>query len=123
MALFAWASVQRFRSGVVADHLVHVPNGGRRNVPEALRLKRMGVQKGFPDYVLFVAINGWHGLAVEMKRPALPGVERGRVQASQSDWLVRLAAQGYRSEVAYGWQEAARIISDYLGLRSCSSRT
>lgn len=47
--------------------IYHVPNGGSRNQLEAANLKRQGVKAGVPDLNLPVALNGFHGLYIEMK--------------------------------------------------------
>jgi len=36
----------------------HVPNGERRNIQTAVRLKRMGVKPGVSDYIIFVPSEG-----------------------------------------------------------------
>jgi hypothetical protein len=40
--------------------------------------------------------------------------EKGRVREEQKEWLDRLDKQGYRAVVAYGFDEAAQAIIDYL---------
>lgn len=47
--------------------IYHIPNGGSRNELEAANLKRQGVKAGVPDLTLPVALNGYHGLYIEMK--------------------------------------------------------
>jgi hypothetical protein len=60
--------------------------------------------KGDPDI-------GWryHGLWLELKRRS-----GGRVIPEQREWIHRLRGQGYRAEVARGWEEARDSILDYL---------
>lgn len=125
MALMAWAHVTRFRSMFVSDLLIHYPAGGKRNPREAARFKRMGVRPGIPDYFLHLPRGGWAGLWIELKRPAAPGIRKGRLSNEQDGQLAHLAGCGYRTEVAYGWQDAARHITDYLGLPGalCGSST
>lgn len=125
MALMAWAAVTRWRKMSVAELLIHIPNGGKRNRREAARLRRMGVRAGIPDYFLHLPRGGWCGLWIELKRPKTPGVRVYPPTDAQDGQLVHLAGCGYRTEVAYGWQEAAKIITDYLGLAGqlCGSST
>jgi len=47
--------------------LHHSPNGGRRDVREAARFKRMGTRAGFPDLILLLPSIGGHFLAMELK--------------------------------------------------------
>ena len=50
----------------------------------------------------------WWGLALELK---LAG---GRVSKDQQRWLDRLAAHGWMTNVAYGLEDAQRIVEEYL---------
>lgn len=121
MALMAWARVTPFRGKHVSDYLIHIPNGGKRNVREAARLKRMGVRAGVPDYFLHVAAKRptfsqaepiWAcGLWIELKaNSASP------IASSQLAQLTHLASCGYESVRADGWIEAAKHICAYLSI-------
>ena len=46
---------------ICRDYLIHVPNGGRRDIREAAKFKRMGVKAGVPDLVLLYPSGGYHG--------------------------------------------------------------
>lgn len=108
ITLFNWAAMMEYRYPELR-YMYHVPNGGYRNKAEAGRFKAQGVKSGVPDVVLPVARGGYHGLYVEMKR-----TEGGRVSTEQREWLEALTAQGYKAEVAYGWEEAKDVIEKYL---------
>lgn len=107
--LFLWASWQ---SGLYPElnMLYHIPNGGSRNKIEAANLKKQGVKSGVPDLCLPVARKEYHGLYIEMK------VGKNKPSDNQKRWISDLNEQGYRAEVCYGWEEAAKVISDYLGI-------
>ena len=107
-ALFAWARLQE-RTYPELALLVHVPNGGLRNMPEAVRFKAEGVRKGFPDIMLPVARGGFHALAIELKR-----IRGGRVLPEQREWIDALTGQGWRSVVCRGADEARDEIEAYL---------
>lgn len=92
----------------VADCFHHSPNGGLRDKRTASRLKMMGTRRGVPDLMCFCGRDGYVGLALELK---LAG---GRVSADQQRWLDRLAAHGWMTNVAYGLDDAQRIVSEYL---------
>lgn len=111
-ALLDWA--QRLSLAACPElKLLHaIPNGGRRSKSEAARMKRAGVKAGVPDLCLPVARNGCHGLYIELKRRM-----GGRISPKQMEWLYDLTEQGYRCMVCEGWEEAAREISDYMGIR------
>ena len=108
-ALFAWAGLMESKHPELA-WLVHVPNGGLRNMPEAVRFKAEGVRKGFPDIVLTVARGGYHSLAIELKRQ-----RGGRVSPEQQGWIDWLNAQGWLAVVCKGAAEAIDCITKYLG--------
>ena len=86
-----------------------VPNGGNRNLKTAVKLKAEGVRAGVSDYLLLVARKPHHGLVIELKP-----IKGGRVQDNQQEFLDNAAAQGYRAEVARGWEAAKDIILNYL---------
>lgn len=88
--------------------VVHVPNEGKRTEAYAARLKRLGLQPGFPDLFVPAARGGYHGLMIEMK------TERGRLTADQKRWLAQLNAAGYRAVMCRGADEAICEIQNYL---------
>ena len=88
----------------------HVPNGGYRTILEAVKLKRQGVKKGVPDICICSARKGHHGLYIELKRKNL-----GSVSISQAEWIKNLNSAGYLAFVAYGFDEAKKIVDEYFG--------
>lgn len=109
VALIAWRD--RFAPQFPAlGRLYAIPNGGKRDVVTATRLKAEGVTAGVSDLCLPAARRGYHGLYIEMKRPA-----GGRVSKEQRDWLAYLETEGYMTAVCHTWPEAARVIARYLG--------
>ena len=101
IAWFAWKYPQFDKL------LVHVPNGQNVGERKGKDLKDMGVVKGFPDLVLFVPRNE-PGLIVEMK------TKGGRLHGDQPEVMAKLKGQGYRVEVCCSYEEAAKVIDDYL---------
>lgn len=85
-----------------------VPNGGHRSRKTAKALKAEGVRRGVPDYLFPVARGQHPGLAIELKTAT------GRTSPEQRAWLAHLRAQGWRAEVARGWEQARDLITDYL---------
>ena len=113
--LFRWAQLQ---AGMHPELqlLMHIPNGGKRNAAEAARFKAEGVKAGVPDLLLPVARQGKHGLWIELKRR-----QGGRLSENQSEWLEALSSQGYRTEVCCGWEEASRVLLNYLTAEQAES--
>lgn len=88
--------------------LYHIPNGGKRDARTAKKLKMEGVKAGVPDLCLPVARGKYHGLYIELK------AGKNKTTKNQDYWLDRLAVQGYRTCVCYGWEQASEVIKGYL---------
>ena len=106
--IFAWARLMEHKHPELTL-LVAVPNGGLRNMPEAVRFKAEGVRKGFPDMILPVARGAYHSLAIELKRR-----KGGGVSPEQKAWLAALSEQGWLAVVCRGADEAVEVITEYL---------
>lgn len=90
-----------------------IPNGGKRNIVTASRLKLEGVKPGVPDMFLPVARHNYHGLFIELKR-----LKGGAVSIHQESWKNNLRAQGYAVATAKGAVRAITIIAAYLGIKN-----
>lgn len=108
--LMAWARLQRFGDGKVADYLHHSPNGGLRSKREAAKFKAMGTLAGFPDLFCFVSKGQFNGLFIELK------AHKGKVSDAQKEVIKRLQKQGYDCHVCFGFEAAKRAICWYLGV-------
>lgn len=114
--LFAWWRFEGHkRFGLPVCCLFAIPNGGRRDAVTGARLKAEGVHPGIPDIFLAVPARHHYGLFVELKRPKAPGVSAGRPTQAQREVMQALTARGYCCKVAYGANEARRVIEWYLG--------
>lgn len=103
--------------------LHHIPNGGARadDVKGAAirgaKLKAEGVKEGIPDVFLPVARGYWHGLYIEMKKPSLRPKRvgsAGGLSEKQMEFRDFAHKQGYGWVCCYDWEEAWKIIVDYL---------
>lgn len=106
--LFHWAIIQRGKYPEL-DLMYHIPNGGKRDVTTAKRLKAEGTKAGVPDIHLPVARNGFHGLYIEMKKQ-----KGGKLSKDQKEWLKALSDQGHYVAVCKGCDAAIEVIKDYL---------
>jgi hypothetical protein len=106
-ALFQWIEYNKSRLPELAL-AYHVPNGGKRNLREAARLKKEGVHAGVPDICLSVARNGYHGMYIELK------ADKGKPTENQIEWMDRLRKQGYFVALCHGWESAVESIERYL---------
>lgn len=106
-ALFRWAGLMSGQFPEI-EMLYHIPNGGSRNKIEAAHLKQQGVKAGVPDLCLPVSRGEYHGLYIELK------YGKNKPTENQKRWINLLRSQNYKAEVAYGWEEASKIILEYL---------
>jgi len=119
-ALFSWAKYinVRLECGAVIkliDALYAIPNGGKRGLREAVRLKAQGVKAGVSDAHLPIPSNNYHGLWIELKKPKVKGQKTPpKVSDSQKGWLITVEKLGHKALVAYGVDEAREAIKEYL---------
>ncbi len=110
-ALFKFAAIQEMRDPRWAM-LNASQNGMRTSIQQAVRAKACGMKAGFPDISFPVPASGYHGLFIELKRQ---GGRPSDVSPEQRAWLAALDFQGYKTVVAYGWEQAVAAITAYLG--------
>jgi len=93
-------------------------NGVRLTMGQAVKAKRMGMMRGFPDVFLPISRNGFHGLFIELKiKPYIkPDGKTARPVVSQEQmwWQNQLAIQGYCARICYGFEAAKGQILYYL---------
>lgn len=95
--------------------LIHaIPNGGKRHLHTAVKMKAEGQRSGIPDICLPVPREDSHGLYIEMKRRSLKKTKTGGLSVEQKKIIGKLCANGYAVFVAYGWEEAWEFTKQYL---------
>ena len=106
-ALITWA---RLSIGKYPElkYLYAIPNGGKRSIVTATRLKAEGAKAGVSDLHLPVPRGGYHGLWIEMK------TETGKLSDAQREWLEGMESLGHMAVVARGWDLARAVIINYL---------
>lgn len=107
ISLFRWAA---YAQPALPDlkWMFHIPNGGKRDLRVAKKLKAEGVKAGVPDICLPVPRGNYHGLYIELK------AGKNKTTENQDNWLDALSANGYFTAVCYGWEAASREITKYL---------
>jgi hypothetical protein len=105
--LFTWAKLQS-ASCPDLGLMFAIPNGGTRNIIEAVNLKRQGVRSGVPDLFLPVARGDKHGLFIEMK------IKGNKPSDNQKVWAFELKQNDYAVETCYGFDEAKAVVCAYL---------
>ena len=96
--------VNWFRSNFPSVLIFAVPNGEKRSISVAKRLKAEGVVRGVPD--LFVP--EWN-LWIEMKRQ-----NGGRLSAEQKDMIEYLQRIGHTVIIGKGATDASRQVMDLM---------
>ena len=90
------------------DMLFAVPNGGKRSIITAQRLKKEGVVSGVPDLFLSLSRNGWHGFYIEMK------TGKNTLTPNQTKFFEQAVKYGYKCEAVYSIDMFIREVNYYL---------
>ena len=88
-------------------------------IGQAVQIKALRSDRGFPDIVIYEPRGKYHGLFIELKRggetvtnkkgfPATPHI------AEQFLIIERLNLKGYLAVFAVGFDEAKKVIDNYL---------
>ena len=99
-----------------------VPNGVHLAGSDIVRAKKMnklkkeGFTPGVADTLFLSGRGGYLGLAVEFKTPDKRTTKDGGLSEAQQEFLQAVRMEGYRAEVAYGADDAERIVDEYLRL-------
>lgn len=88
--------------------LFAVPNGGKRHMAVAKKMKAEGVTSGVPDLCLPVPRNGFHGCWIELK------TSTGAIKVQQWDRMEDLHADGYFVRVINCPTVAVSVLRNYL---------
>ena len=92
----------------LAAFLHHSPNGGKRNVREAARFKKMGTKSGFADLFLMIPKNKFAGMFIELKSP------KGKQTDNQKEFEANAKSAGYEYCVCRSFEEFQETINNYL---------
>jgi hypothetical protein len=105
--VFEWANAmsQKYHDLMLLNGSL---NGVKLTIGQAVKCKRLGMRKGFPDINLPVKRYPYSGLYIELKVPG------GRESKEQRWWGNRLKEQGYMYSVCWGADAAIELIDEYL---------
>jgi len=85
----------------------HIPNETyTTSMKQKTRNKKMGVTRGFPDYIILTKSKG---IAIEMKRS-----KGGHLSVEQAQWIEGLKAVGMIGAVCWGFDEAREFIENNI---------
>ena len=83
--------------------------GMRTSYLQAIKMKRTGYVKGFPDLFIYEPNADYHGLAIEMKKE-----KGGTASPEQKSWQEQLRNRGYASYICKGSEDAIKTIDEYF---------
>jgi hypothetical protein len=106
MMFFTWV-----RAALPKLIAFHVPNGGKRSLRTAVRLKKEGVTSGIPDIIIAKPAGIYCGMYIELKRQ-----KGGALSEAQKDMVRELKAAGYYVAICRGFEEAREETIAYLSL-------
>jgi hypothetical protein len=86
----------------------HVANERKTSFQAGARLKAKGVKSGVPDCMIYQSTGDYFGLALELK------IKPNKPTNNQKEWLRRLENEGWKTAVAYSFDEAKAHIDIYL---------
>lgn len=122
IALFMWAQ-QNLDQYPELRLMFAIPNGMHTpNKKAAGRMRAMGMKRGVPDIFLPISRGEFHGLFVELKkkRKVLKNGNLSQAKETEDDqdeWIDDLKQQGYGAIACYGFEEAVKIIVEYLNYK------
>jgi hypothetical protein len=108
VAVFAWTALKE-KEFPELKLLQGSLNGVRLTIGQAVKAKRAGLKKGWPDLFLPVALHGFNGLFIELKKR-----KGGVMSADQAAMWKQLSLQGYKCTRADGSDAAISILEWYL---------
>ena len=98
----------RYAYPVYSKLLFSIPNGGSRNIIEAVKLKKEGVLAGCADLFLSVPNSFYHGFYIEMK------YGKNKQSENQKIFQKEVEAVGYKYSLCYSFDEFEILIKYYL---------
>ena len=103
------ACVQWFRMQHKAAYIFSVPNGGKRDLKEAVRLKSEGVVSGVADlFVMSPFSSDAKGMFIEMK------TEKGKQSPTQKAFELDCRERGYNYAVCHSLNEFMKVTIEFL---------
>ena len=95
------------------------PTGLNLSKTQSGMLKAIQCNRGFPDLALYVPFHGYYGLFLELKPEGTRLYKKDGTAATdhileQIKCMIKLRERGYKAEFACGFEEAVKIINNYL---------
>lgn len=95
--------------GLKFTHIANETGSSGEAMRRAIRVKRQGVSKGFPDYLVIVKNKL---IAIELKR-----IKGSKIHPEQIEWVRKLNACGVESRIVKGCDAAIAFVEEILTRR------
>ena len=91
----------------------------RLSIGQAVQIKALRSNRGFPDLAIYKQCKGYSGLFIELKKDGEKILNKSGKPATehiaeQQECMARLAMEGYYCTFAIGFDAAKKIIDNYL---------
>ena len=96
-------SIEQFKDLIIFS----IPNGGKRGVKTAIKLKKEGVKSGVPD--IQILLPNSKNVFIEMKKE-----KDGKLSPAQLDFIDKSQSLGHTVIVGNGCKDASKKFIDYL---------
>lgn len=106
----ACITIFRYQFPKLSKMLIHVPNGGSRNIVEAANMKKQGVVAGVSDLLLLVPRGGYGCLCIEMK------TKDGKQSDYQKQWQIESENANNKYVVCRTVEHFIDEVKNYLNL-------
>jgi hypothetical protein len=100
--------------------VIHIANEGKRSLKSGAILRAMGMVSGTPDFVIPIPRNGYGSLWLEMKQARIYTLSERKKPTwiKQEQKINELRELGNVADFSFGWVQAARMASAYLGINA-----
>ena len=102
------ACVEWFRYQYPKSIIYSIPNGGKRNVIVAQKLKAEGVLAGVPDLHIPISNGSYNGLYIELK------AGKNKPTDNKITIMEKLQNEGYKCVVCWSLDEFMQEVKDYF---------
>ena len=92
----------------LAGDIHHFANERKCSFQQGLHLQRMGVTPGVSDIFLGIAVDGFHGLFLELK------TLKGKLSNEQMEFIHKKNQRGYFAVAVWGLEAAKEVMKCYL---------
>lgn len=107
-ALFSFLELKEDKYPVIK--WIHaIPNGGKRHVGTAVKMKAEGLKSGVWDVFIPVPVDEYCGMYIEMK------YDKNKLTKNQEKFM-KDVGNCYKWAVCYNWIEAVKEIGKYLDI-------